>query len=67
MSTTLFGLNRKGEVVHTESVAGCEVGELHALASRQLALFHTVEIWIESVRVATVSRFDPAQVASQSD
>jgi hypothetical protein len=56
MSAVLFGLNGKGRVVHTETLSGCAVGKLRALAAGRLALFDTVEIWVESVRVVTVSR-----------
>jgi hypothetical protein len=59
MNAVLFGLNGKGRVIHTETLDGCAVGKLHALAAGRLARFDTVEIWIESVRVVTVSRASP--------
>jgi hypothetical protein len=66
MNAVLFGLNGKGRVVHTEAQEGCAVGKLHALAAARLARFDTVEIWIESVRVVTVSR-SPACVQQGLD
>lgn len=56
MKALLFGLNGDGQVVHTESMEWRLTGKPHPLAAERLPAFHTVEVWIESVRVLTLTQ-----------
>lgn len=59
MQALLFGLNSDGQVVHTERMEWRCTGGSHPLAAERLPAFHTVEVWIESVRVLTLTRGRP--------
>ena len=54
--TVLFGLSREGGVLHTEALTDSDHAVLRKIAEDRLRLFHSVEVWVESVRLVRLRR-----------